>query len=239
MSCRRCSRGGRTRHRMTVRSRPFRVAAPRTQGACTHRRVLLLPRRMQWRNCVTTDCGTCTESATISVATCWIGTTRCVHRVARQPLPLASCFYASFAADDGEVRRGARARGALPPVAPNRRRFRVRRPDVHGPQPNNGHVCTSAFLLAACHPHRRALWHAAVARAHSHVPCVLCQGREKGLTKLRLGFWLDIVNSPYFALGTSCRENGKLDSELFRVDARGRGTEQWRHVGYQLAVVGH
>ena len=148
-------------------------------------------------------------------------------------------FYASFAADDGEVRRGARARGALPPVAPNRRRFRVRRPDVHGPQPNNGHVCTSAFLLAACHHHRRALWHAAVARAHSHVPCVLCQGREKGLTKLRLGFWLDIVNSPYFALGTSCRENGKLDSELFRVDARGRGTEQWRHVGYQLAVVGH
>ena len=41
---------------------------------------------------MTTDCGTCTESATISVATCWIGTTRCVHRVARQPLPLASCF---------------------------------------------------------------------------------------------------------------------------------------------------
>jgi len=76
-------------------------------------------------------------------------------------------------------------------------------------------------------------------RLHELIPCVLCQGREKGLTKLRLGFWLDIVNSPYFALGTSCRENGKLDSELFRVDARGRGTEQWRHVGYQLAVVGH
>jgi len=50
------------------------------------------------------------------------------------------------------------------------------------------------------------------------------------MSKLRRGFWLDIVNSPYWGVGTACSVSGKLDSELFRVDARGRGTEQWRHV---------
>lgn len=58
------------------------------------------------------------------------------------------------------------------------------------------------------------------------------QGKERGVSVLRRGFWGDTISSPYHAVGTSAwLAPGDVEGgELFAVMSKGTGSEQWRHV---------
>lgn len=62
------------------------------------------------------------------------------------------------------------------------------------------------------------------------------EGRERGRTTLRRGFWADVVNSPYHAMGTAAYCANRKADELFQVVNKGTGTEQWRHTGVDITV---
>lgn len=71
------------------------------------------------------------------------------------------------------------------------------------------------------------------------------EGRERGLSTLRRGFWGDVVLSPYHTIGTSASlpseeevgaEPAKHCRQLFDIMSRHTGSEQFRHSATQLAV---
>lgn len=62
------------------------------------------------------------------------------------------------------------------------------------------------------------------------------EARERGRSTLRRGFWTDIINSPYHALGTAAYPSNKHAEGLFQVHSRGTGTEQWRHTAVETTV---
>lgn len=70
--------------------------------------------------------------------------------------------------------------------------------------------------------------------------CALCnrrpQGRERGVSVARRGFWADITSPPYFALGTHCEAGAAsaAHKQLFEIHAKGTGAEQHRHVRARL-----
>lgn len=64
----------------------------------------------------------------------------------------------------------------------------------------------------------------------AHVVTPSTQGRERGLTRLRRGFWMDIVTGPHMALGLDCHRPNKFATQLFDIHAKGTGAEQHRHV---------
>ena len=67
-----------------------------------------------------------------------------------------------------------------------------------------------------------------------HCVCALLlrQGKERGKSTLRRGFWCDVITSPYYALGIACHapKSDKAAQDLFDITGRGTGVEQWRHV---------
>jgi len=62
------------------------------------------------------------------------------------------------------------------------------------------------------------------------------QGKENGRSRIRRGFWGDVVMSPYFALGVDCEQPNRFARELFQVLNKGTATEQHRHTAVHVAV---
>jgi hypothetical protein len=75
---------------------------------------------------------------------------------------------------------------------------------------------------------------------------MLVQGRQRGDPKLVLGYWGDVVSSPFWGLGTFANVPAEKDvgptahrcaSGLFDVNNRHSGSEQFRHNCAQVAVL--
>jgi len=61
-------------------------------------------------------------------------------------------------------------------------------------------------------------------------------GRERGMSKLRRGFWTDVQVSPYFAWGTDCDRTNQHANDLFKIVNKGTATEQHRYTAVHVAV---
>ena len=59
---------------------------------------------------------------------------------------------------------------------------------------------------------------------------------REGGAKLVRGYWGDIVNSPYPALGIRCDTENKFAADLFRIMNEGSGAAQHRHNAAEIAV---
>eukprot|EP00616_Rhizochromulina_sp_CCMP1243_P003178 CAMPEP_0118981558 /NCGR_PEP_ID=MMETSP1173-20130426/30806_1 /TAXON_ID=1034831 /ORGANISM="Rhizochromulina marina cf, Strain CCMP1243" /LENGTH=481 /DNA_ID=CAMNT_0006931987 /DNA_START=24 /DNA_END=1469 /DNA_ORIENTATION=- len=70
----------------------------------------------------------------------------------------------------------------------------------------------------------------------SYAEGVMKKGKDKGLKKEVLGFWADIVNSPYPAFGVTAEPVTPMVESLFQVQNKGTGVEQYRHNTVEVAV---
>lgn len=62
------------------------------------------------------------------------------------------------------------------------------------------------------------------------------EGRQKGRSHLRRGFWCDIVSSPFIAFGINTEMPNKHASGLFEIHNKNSGSEQHRHHAVEVAV---
>lgn len=70
----------------------------------------------------------------------------------------------------------------------------------------------------------------------SYMEGKLKHGKEKGELKEVLGYWGDIVCSPYLAFGTDCDTPNSFAEGLFEIINRDTGTEQHRHHTVEIAL---
>lgn len=64
-----------------------------------------------------------------------------------------------------------------------------------------------------------------------------CEGRSSaGVSKMMRGFWLDLTVSPFIALGIHSDTPNTFASNLYTIQSKNSGTEQWRHNGVEIAV---
>lgn len=70
----------------------------------------------------------------------------------------------------------------------------------------------------------------------SFVEGVMNKGKDKGLKKEVRGYWIDVVNSPYIALGVECDRAAPFAESLFEVSNKGGPTEQHKHHAVEVAV---
>ena len=61
-------------------------------------------------------------------------------------------------------------------------------------------------------------------------------GREQGLSKLRRGYWLDIVVGPYLGFGIDAERTNQHARDLFKVQNKGTGSAQHRHTSAHVAI---
>jgi len=62
------------------------------------------------------------------------------------------------------------------------------------------------------------------------------EGRERGESKLKLGFWGDVVVGPYFAFGVNCDKPNQHAQDIFKVINPGTATEQYRNTAVHVSV---
>ena len=62
------------------------------------------------------------------------------------------------------------------------------------------------------------------------------EGKEKGRSMMRRGYWCDIVCSPYVAVGINCETPNEHAEELFDIYNQDSGSEQHRHHTVEIAV---
>jgi len=64
-----------------------------------------------------------------------------------------------------------------------------------------------------------------------------CEGRSSaGVSKMAKGYWVDMVVSPFVSVGLECETPNEHAKELFKIQSKGTGTEQWRHNAVEIAV---
>ena len=61
-------------------------------------------------------------------------------------------------------------------------------------------------------------------------------GREGGKSCTKLGFWTDIVVSPFVSLGLDCEKPNQVTQDLFKVVNKGTGTEQHRRNAVHIST---
>ena len=62
------------------------------------------------------------------------------------------------------------------------------------------------------------------------------EGKERGLSHLRRGFWVDIVTSPFIGFGIDSEMPNKHAAGLFEIYNKDSGSEQHRHHAVEVAV---
>jgi len=70
----------------------------------------------------------------------------------------------------------------------------------------------------------------------SYTQGIMKKGKDKGIKKEIRGFWLDVVNGPFYSFGIRAEETDENVRGLFEIQNRGTGVEQHRHNTVEVAT---